>query len=182
MKLLGNYRNWINPEWIDFLENNRGMGKPKEGLKYETCDLPSKFSVVKDHSSVGYDPDSITFWMFDKSNFPFDINPPWISDFEEKINNRKTGSPYHWWITKLMPSNFMPMHVDPHHAFMKTSIRHWVPLTDWNSGHLFLCDDFVPLNYSAGDVYSYNADALHGAVNIGTTNRYVLHIATHDDQ
>ena len=120
--------------------------------------------------------------MFDQSNFPFDVTPPWINDSLKKFNNRTSKEPFHWWITKMLPGNFVPMHIDPHLAFIEKNLRHWVPLTDWQPGHLFLCDDFVPLKYSAGDVYSYKADALHGAVNLGTTNRYVLHIATHDDQ
>ena len=46
MNIIGNHKSWINPEWIDFLENNRGTGWPKEGLKYEIRDPDRKFSVV----------------------------------------------------------------------------------------------------------------------------------------
>jgi hypothetical protein len=81
----------------------------------------------------------------------------------------------------MMPGNFMPMHKDPHTMYEKNSRRFWMPLQDWAQGHIFVYEDEVITNYKAGDVYMYqDAQALHGAANIGLTPRLVLQFSTHD--
>ena len=120
--------------------------------------------------AAGYCADKIYFWMLDKNNSSIAITkPPFVT------NN------FHWWITKMFPGNFMPMHVDPHTLFEKNSKRYWIPLHDWEDGHIFMYKKQVITNYTAGDVWEYNdSTAIHGAANIGYTPRIVLQISSCD--
>lgn len=165
MRFIGNYQNWINPDWVSYVLANRGDGRPAEGQKPNTPEMVAEYARAQ---AAGYSSDNIYFWMFDKNNTAFDINPPFIQ-----------GS-FHWWITKMLPGNFMPMHQDPHTEYEKDSNRYWIPLTDWAPGHIFMYEDQVITNYHAGDVWQYEeAGALHGAANIGHSPRVVLQISTY---
>jgi hypothetical protein len=75
----------------------------------------------------------------------------------------------------------MPMHVDPHTNYQENSNRFWIPLQDWESGHIFMYEDQAITSYSEGDVWTYdNPNALHGAANIGFTPRVVLQISSYE--
>jgi hypothetical protein len=166
MRFIGNYKDWIDPEWISYVLSNKGDGRPAEGQKPNSSEMEDEYRRAK---LAGYQDDAIYFWMFDKNNTPFDIVPPFIN------------GPHHWWITKMLPGNFMPMHKDPHTSYEKNSQRFWIPLTDWAPGHIFMYEDQVITNYLSGDVWQYTeAGALHGAANIGHAPRVVLQISTYD--
>jgi len=166
MKFIGNYKEWIQDQWIDEILSSRGTGRPGEGKTPDSKEEEIEYQKARD---AGYNDKSIYFWMFDKNNVTFKINPPFII------------SKYHWWITKMLPGNFMPMHIDPHTLYEKNSQRYWIPFQDWEPGHIFLYKDKVITDYKAGDVYIYDeAEALHGAANIGYTPRIVLQLSTHN--
>jgi hypothetical protein len=167
MHYIGNYKDWIDKNWVTEVLGSRGDGRPAEGQKPDSPEMDQEYSKAK---SAGYKDDEIYFWMFDKKNVSFEITqPPWI-----------TGS-FHWWITKMFPGNFMPVHTDPHTQYQKNSKRYWMPWQDYQPGHLFLYKDLVITNYKAGDVYVYeDSSAIHGAANIGHTPRIVLQISTYD--
>ena len=164
MKYLGNYRDWINPDWLITLTAESGMGRPRDGKRPDSPEEELEYERAR---SAGYKDDAVYFWMFDENNFPADIKPPFID------------GQFHWWITKMLPGNFMPMHVDPHTLYQRNSKRYWMPFQDWEPGHIFMYKDSVITNYKAGDVWVYeDATALHGAANIGHTPRIVLQIST----
>jgi len=167
MKFVGNFKNWIDPKWIEFLKSNRGTARPKEGQQPDSPEMEAEYARAK---AAGYKDDAIYFWMFDSTNFPFEISkPPFVKDN------------FHWWFTKMLPGNFMPMHVDPHTLYQKNSNRYWIALQDWEPGHIFMYEDRVITNYVAGDVWTYeDSTALHGAANIGFTPRIVLQISTYE--
>ena len=99
----------------------------------------------------------------------FDLKEPWVS------------SKYHWWITKMLPGNFMPMHTDPHTLYESNSKRFWMPWQDWQPGHIFMYENKVITDYKAGDVWEYeNSAALHGAANIGFVPRIVLQVSSYE--
>jgi hypothetical protein len=164
MKFLGNYRDFIDPNWLPTLLSLRGDGRPKEGAKPSDDDTRAEYAKA---IAAGYDPETVYFWMFDKNNTPFDIpKPPFITD------------KFHWWFTKMLPGNFMPLHIDPHTLNQNNSQRFWFPLQDWEPGHIFMYENQVITNYKAGDVWTYeNSNAVHGAANIGYTPRVVLQIS-----
>ena len=166
MQYIGNYKSWINPIWIEEILNNTGIGRPAEGQQPNTTEMEEEYRKAK---NAGYLDDTVYFWMFDKSNTTFDIAPPFIN------------SSFHWWITKMLPGNLMPMHKDPHTLYEKNSQRYWIPLLDWEPGHIFMYEDQVITNYQAGDVWKYaEAGALHGAANIGFLPRIILQVSTHE--
>lgn len=166
MQYKGNFKEWVDPQWVDYVLANRGDGRPAEGQKPNSLEMIEEYRKAR---LAGYGDDSIYFWMFDKNNTSFNIDPPFI-----------TGK-CHWWITKMLPGNFMPMHHDPHTSYEKNSQRYWLPLTDWSPGHVFMYEDQVITNYKIGDVWQYTeAGALHGAANIGHTPRVILQISSYD--
>lgn len=167
MEFVGNFKNWIDPNWIEFLKTNTGIARPTEGQQPDSPEMEAEYARAR---AAGYKDDATYFWMFDKTNFPFEI--PKLPFIEDK---------FHWWITKMLPGNFMPMHVDPHTLYEPNSKRYWLPLQDWEPGHIFMYEDQVITNYVAGDVWTYgNSAALHGAANIGFTPRIVLQISTYE--
>jgi len=77
----------------------------------------------------------------------------------------------------------MPMHVDPHTTVQKNAQRFWIPLQDWEIGHIFKFQDEIVTNYKKGDIYEYDdAQGLHGAANIGLTPRVVLQVTLYEEE
>lgn len=168
MEFVGNFKNWIDPTWIEFLKSNRGIARPGEGQQPDSPEMVDQYNKAR---AAGYKDDDIFFYMFDRHNTDFNIIPPF------------TNEPYHWWITKMLPGNFMPMHTDPHTSYQKDSKRYWIPLQDYQPGHIFMYEDTVITNYKAGDVWVYSdSNALHGAANIGHTVRLALQISTYSEK
>lgn len=167
MQCVGNYKDWINPMWLQETLKLRGDGRPLEGQQPNSPSMINEYARVK---AAGYKEDAIYFWMFDKHNCELNIStPPFV-----------TGK-FHWWITKMLPGNFMPMHQDPHTADEKNCNRYWIPLQDWQVGHIFMYENIVVTEYKAGDVWMYSSStALHGAANIGFTPRVVLQISEYE--
>lgn len=166
MKYIGNFADWIDSNWLDEIHANRGTARPSEGKKPDSLEEESEYAKAR---AAGYKDDDTFFYMFTKDNTSFDIIPPFIE------------GRFHWWITKMLPGNFMPVHIDPHTIFQKNSKRYWMPWQDYEPGHLFLYEDQVITNYKKGDLYEYsNSSAIHGAANIGHVPRIVLQISTHD--
>jgi hypothetical protein len=108
MKFIGNFKEHISQNWINEILNSRGTGRPAEGKKPDSIEESAEY---KKAIAAGYKDSDIYFYMFDKSNVSFEIDLPFINE------------KYHWWITKMMPGNFMPMHVDPHTLYQKNSKR-----------------------------------------------------------
>jgi hypothetical protein len=168
MKYIGNYLDWIDPSWITELTTLPGIARPKEGKK---PDGPIEEREYAKARAAGYKDSDTYFWMFDKHNVSFELpTPPFV-----------TGR-FHWWVTKMLPGNFMPMHIDPHTEYQKNSQRYWMPFQSWEPGHIFMYNNQVITDYQAGDVWMYeDPTALHGAANIGYTPRIVLQISTYDE-
>lgn len=166
MKYLDNYRTWIKQEYIDFLLSNNGTPRPNGG-KNPDCE---EFRIAP---TVGYDMSATWWYFYDPSDFPFELTPP----FE---GNRK----WIWWFIKMLPGNYMPMHRDPHvyaDDRIKDCKRYWMPLQDYQDGHVFIYDNKMITDYHAGDLYAYDdANAIHGACNIGYTPRLTFLFTTFD--
>ena len=167
MQYVGNFKSFIKNEWVEEVLNSRGYGRPSEGKKPNSPEEEFEYQRAR---NAGYKDTDIYFYMFDKNNVSFQLDLPFI---EKK---------YHWWITKMLPGNFMPMHVDPHSVYEKTTERYWMPWQDWEPGHIFMYENKVITDYKAGDLWTYvDATALHGASNIGHVPRIVLQISTYEE-
>jgi len=166
MKYIGNYSTWIDQFWIDYILSNPGFARPAEGKKPDSPQELAEYQKLRD---AGYSDDARYFYMFTQENFPFELVVPF------------TDQKYHWWFTKMNPGNFMPMHVDPHTLYQPGSQRFWVALQDWQAGHIMMYENQVITDYKKGDVFVYeNANALHGAANIGYVPRIILQVSTYD--
>jgi hypothetical protein len=160
MNYHGNFKSWIQVSWIEEILSSPGYARPRDWPASSEHELQEYAKA----SAAGYKLDDVHFWLYEKSNLTFNIVPPF------------TTGEIHWWITKMYPGQFTPMHSDPH-TFERPCTRYWIPLLDWMLGHVFMYKDQVMTNYQAGDVYSYeNANDLHGAANIGHEARIVLQI------
>lgn len=173
MKRIGNIRDLIDDKWLDDVLNEAmsktGFLRPREGGKPAGAEGDAEWQKAID---AGYSPDAAYFQMFDKSNL--ETNIPIF---------HTCGRSRHWWVTKMMPGDFMPMHVDPHTKQEKNTDRFWIPLQDWEQGHIFMYENEAITNYKKGDVYMYdNSQALHGAANIGLVPRVVLQITLYEEE
>lgn len=166
MRYLKNYKSWIDPRWLDEVLSNDGYGRPKEGKRPDSPEEEIEYAKARE---AGYKDDAVYFQMFTKDNTSFDIPSLW------------PDKGMHWWIIKMNPGQFMPMHVDPHTLYQPGSNRYWMPLLDWQPGHIFMYKDLVITNYKAGDLWVYeNSNELHGAANIGHTPRIILQMSTYE--
>lgn len=161
LRYVGNFKDWIQPEWIDFFKQNQGQPRPPSIPvdEYHT-------RVYKRAAESGYDMNAVHFWYFKHTDVPFNIVPPFL---ENKDNF------HYWWMVKMLPAQYMNMHEDP--DVEKKVMRYWMPWTDYEPGHVFIINDELVTDYKAGDVFAYiEQNAYHGSANIGYTPRYVLQV------
>lgn len=172
MHKIGNIADLIDTQWIDAvlaeINENQGILRPKEGGKPKGLEGDKEWQKA---IAAGYSSDDVYFEMFDKNTLKTEIPV-----FHTCSRNR------HWWITKMMPGQFMPMHIDPHTEQQKNVDRFWIPLQNWEPGHIFMFENTFIANYAKGDVYKYeSAQGLHGAANIGLASRSTLQVTLYDE-
>jgi hypothetical protein len=165
MKYVGNFIDFVKSEWIEYIRDNRGIGRPIEGLDINSEQSSIEYQKIKE---AHYDLTKPLWYQFSVKNFPYDVtNPPFI---EGKFS---------WWIIKMNPGNFVPVHIDPFTVYQKSPKRYSMFLQDYEPGHIFFYNDSVVTNYKAGDTFLWpDATALHGACNIGHSLRTVFQFST----
>jgi hypothetical protein len=160
---LGNYHNWIQPEWIEYMMSHDGTPRPSGGRN------PSS-EEFKNAVSTGYDLKQTYWYIYEPDTFPFKIHPPINMDGK-----------FLWWFIKMLPGNIMPMHKDPHALEEKNSKRYWMPLQDYAPGHVFIYEKQLAVDYKKGDLFEYNnSHAIHGACNIGWSPRLIACFSSYD--
>lgn len=160
MKCIGNYSNWIKPEWIEYMMTHSGTPGPSNKVP-ETEDEHKQFEYAK---SQGYDIGATYWYYFKSEELPFDIAPP--------IPTNK----YQCWFVKQHPGQFMPMHFDQDFEIEKIR-RYWMPVTDYANGHVLLYEKSLITDYKKGDLFLFdNPHALHGSCNIGGEIRITFNI------
>ncbi len=159
MKYIGNH-DFVKDHWIDEILNKEGQARPRD---WSAINLTESAEYKRARES-GYDLTAVHWWVYEKQDVSFDIIPPFVS------------RDYHWWITKLLPGQYMPMHTDPH-THDQPCKRYWCPLQDYQPGHIFVINDEMVTKYKRGDIWEYNTEHdLHGAANIGHMPRIVLQV------
>ena len=159
MKFLGNF-NFIEDAWIKEVLNKFGQGRPRDWPPINAVES-AEYARYKE---AGYDLKAVNWWVYEKDNVSFDVNPPFVR------------GKHHWWITKLYPGQYMPMHSDPH-THEQPCRRYWIPLQDYEPGHIFIYKKQMMFDYKEGDVFSYEKSTdEHGAANIGHTPRVILQV------
>jgi hypothetical protein len=176
MESLGNYWKHIKPEWIEYIKTQNGEQIPKDLKITLTTDADDEVGsdrhINEDELAwfkAGYDPSSVFLSGFDRTSCPY--------NFIEAFDFAKPDED--WWIVKYKPGQFMPWHRDVKCA-REGCNTYWIPLTDWEPGHLFVYGDKTVSHYKAGDVfYQEDAWAPHCSVNIGHSIRIILQIRTY---
>jgi hypothetical protein len=165
MKYLGNYAEWIQTEWLDFIKDNDGTCRPGGGRNPDS----EEFRKAAEH---GYDLTQTYWYIYEPDTFPFDVKSPIPLDGE-----------FLWWFIKMNPGDKMPMHKDPHALVEKNSKRYWMALQDYEPGHVFIYEDQLATGYKKGDLFVYDdSKALHGACNIGWSTRMIACFSSYDVQ
>jgi len=178
---IGNYADWIKPEWVAEVLAKDGPAIPKDYRVHEQMvqeTLVGSFDEAafneehRDWQQMSYEYDNNVFFeMFDAPDLSFDLQkerPPFL-DFE---------GGFAWWITKLQPGKFTPMHRDSY-SVDKPTYKYWMAWTDWEPGQVLLTEDDAIIKYKAGDVYFFTDPfILHGAANAGQLTRVALQITT----
>ena len=159
---IGNWQNYISSDLKQLVLNTVGQARPR--------DWPPAFAVESAEyakaKEAGYDLNAVHWWVYEEKD---------LGKLELPLENE-----YHWWITKLYPGQYMPMHTDPH-THQKPCRRYWIPLQDYEPGHIFIYKNELINNYKAYDVYTYDHEQdMHGAANIGHTPRVVLQVTEYD--
>jgi hypothetical protein len=162
MKFIGNYQSIIPDGLIEFLLKNKGQPRP------ETIDR-NNLSEYEVSLYDGYDMSATEWHIFESKDLVDKLHP--------RINLiTSTQNRIHWWITKMQEGETMALHIDPP-TIDATCKRFWVPLQDYQMGHIFIIGGDLIKDYKAGDVFIFdNADDLHGAANITDTPRFALQI------
>jgi len=80
----------------------------------------------------------------------------------------------HWWFARLDHGTVFPLHTDQHHE--GCARRVWIPLDDWEPGHIFVYGDRVVTDYRRGDWIEFAPDVVHGAANLSTRVKISLQL------
>jgi hypothetical protein len=164
MIFIGNYCDWIQQEWIDYLLANNGTPRPR------TTEANPDSPEFRKATSVGYDLTQTYWYHYDHKSSPLKITPP--------INIDKNSM---WWFIKMLPGQFMPMHKDPHTIEEKNVKRYWMALQDYEEGHIHINAGNFLSNYKKGDLWMYNdPTSVHGACNIGYSPRLIFNFSTYE--
>ena len=175
MQLIANYKDWIKDEWIDEVMSTEGMSVPRDFFAgnniWEEIESGKRDPMHPTEMAIyeTYGTDGVHFQLLEDNQLSFELTPPWITD-----------EIYEWWIVKMYPGQYIPVHRDNLRGGDIDTKRYWMPLVDYDPGHIFLYEDITVSNYKKGDLYLYDeTQAWHGAINIGSTPRVILQVSTY---
>ena len=158
MKYLGNCQEAMPVDLRQRILDTPGQAYPRD----RSANSDKQSSEYGRAIEAGYDLTRINWWVYTQS----DLGPIELP-YED----------YSWWIVKLDPGHFMPMHVD-HRSECK---RLWIPLQDYEPGHVFIYKSELIKDYRAYDVFEYEHEQdYHGSANIGYTPRVVLQVVLYN--
>ena len=144
MELVNNYEKWISDEWLDYISKNEGL---KQNGSYN--------KTPGEH----YPFEGFSWELFDRHNTDFKISPPPM--FNTHI--------WQWWIKKLLPGDGFPVV-----RLTETTRRLWMPLTDYQLGHVYIWEDRMIAPFNKGDLFEFEQNSPYAAVNLGTGPFYMM--------
>jgi len=165
MNYVGNFANWIQQSWIDEVLAKEGWTVPRDLSKDPQLKLNED---EQEWFKSGYKMSDHFFSAFYKDDCSFNIEAPF------------SPQSWDWWIVKMMPGQFIPIHGDLAMATRKAAKSYWMPWQDWEPGHIFMFGDQTSVHYKKGDVFEYDASIKHCAANVGLTPRIVLQIREYE--
>jgi hypothetical protein len=178
MKYIGNYKEWVNPEWIERIKNSVGDECSIHQAANQQGDLPEQQELYRNFCKFGYDKKHFYVNMFTggitKDILDFKVDPlPFIN---------MEGKEWHWWFIKTLPGQLSHWHFDPHTVLHKNAERYWVALHDYQPGQIFIWEGGNLLtDFKLGDVFKFDyAAMMHGTANISFTPRYSFQCTVYD--
>ena len=81
---------------------------------------------------------------------------------------------------KQGPANFTPPHIDKYYEVYESKEsfdnlkRSWIPLENYQTGQVLMCDDFTMTHYKGGDVFVIPTGVTHVGVNASLHERYFI--------
>jgi hypothetical protein len=177
MIFVGNYAHWIKQEWIDYILENKGTGYP--GIKEPENATEQAVMEATEKSLAGiqhaYPADKIYFYAF------------YDEDHQEQLNLTLPidiyGCHYRWAINKFLPGNTLRMHQDGDLADPKLIDRYWMPMQDYQDGHIFICGGKFMSDYKKGDLFQFeDSTDTHGSCNITYTPRLTFTFIVYRDK
>lgn len=165
MKYIGNYKEIIKEEYINEILNNIGFKGQIAPSSIENKDRYKEYELAIE---AGWSTETVYWWRYTNENTSIKLEFPWITS-----NNSTT-----WWIVKQTPGQVQPMHVDVDKT--NNCRRYWMPLQDYEPGHILINENYFLSGYKKGDVFEFGtALDLHGSANIGLGTRIVLLVTEH---
>jgi hypothetical protein len=83
-----------------------------------------------------------------------------------------------WNIQKQSPGHFTVPHYDLYHSVNTYNpleiARFWIPMEDAKFGHALFVNNTALTEFKAGEIYDWDIEDLHSAVNAGVDPRYTL--------
>jgi hypothetical protein len=173
MKYIGNYKSWITPDLLNHLETHHGdVSYVWQPDRWQGHPLLDQFREL---ARPGYAHKNHDFQQFNHNSKDMKDFPILLPAFPE------TRKHCFWWFVKLLPGQMQAMHVDPHLVEVTNPVRYTMFLKDFEPGHIFVYDNKMISDYTAGDVYEWSDPMIvHGVVNIGYNIRYTLQVTMHD--
>lgn len=167
MNLVGNYKEWVTEELMSYLDS------------LTTGRISMKDVRVSDEM---------------KSMYDYTCSNPWYTWFghSEEIAGKNIKLPelpikrkyLFWWIVRMNPGQFQPLHIDPHMLGATNPKRYTMFLQDYQPGHIFIYgENKMVTGYKAGDLFEWDDGdcfKIHAAGNISYNFRYSVQISLHD--
>jgi hypothetical protein len=160
MKHIGNYKDIVQDEWLDFLKTHDGQLLPDR----RECLLPD-FDDQNKGIIGNWRPEYPPFWYkFEIQDLPFTI--PWPVDLGLDID---------WWVIKQYPGQMIPIHIDQNPA--ECTHRYILMLQDYEPGHVLIWDGKLVSDYKRGDLFKVNdVNSMHGGCNISNNIRLLAYL------
>lgn len=111
--------------------------------------------------------EGLSWELFDKHNTEFQIAPPFDFGTHE----------WDWWIKKLGPHDGFPVV-----TLTETTRRLWMPLNNYEMGHIFVYEESMIAPFNAGDLFEFEHNAPYAAVNLGVDPFYMMMFSVSKDQ
>lgn len=171
MKLIGNYKSFITKELMEYLDSlETGVVKIWDPNRWENHPARDFYKKMENTNYSKRDDQYQQFFKF--SDEMKNINLP------EFPGKRKQEF---WWLVKIKPGQFQPVHFDPHLTGAVNPLRCTMFLQDWEPGHIYVYNDKMITDYKAGDIFMWDDEwQMHGVANIGYNTRYTIQIAMYD--
>lgn len=149
---------------MKFLSNYKPWINPK-WIDYCSAKQGTKQNGPKGVKHVAFE--GLSWELYDRHNTDFNISPPY--DFG-------THS-WEWWIKKILPSGGFPVV-----TLTESTRRFWMPLTNYEPGHIFIYEDQMIAPFNAGDLFEFEHNAPYASVNLGVDPMYMMMFAVSKEQ